>query len=249
MKRIIYCILIVSVILSYIMNYAYAASSPSKGGEKKKNSEKSKVQKQMNIHEIGPEAVWDPFIDLKKQLEKIHDLERKREEKIRDAYIKCEYDMECTVKKTGYVNQESLEFIKLLGRGMFMATFIEMGKVDKAEICGIVTNSPDVCSYVLVNGEPKVYFVSTDDIDIKEDSNYEMLHNRFPNLFFWGNGTYKSMELSPEKGQQFIFEFMLLDGCHACEFAGNARVSFNFDKDGRFVGKRLLGLKPPEETN
>lgn len=248
MKRIIYCILIFSVVLSYIMNYAYAAS-PSKGGEIKNNSSKTNVQNQININKIGTEAVWDPFLDLKKQKKIKPELVLKREGKIRDAYIKCEYDMECTVKKIGYVNQKSLDFIRLIGRGMYMENFREMGKVDIAHICGIVTNSPDVCSFVLVNGEPTVYYISTDDIDLKEDSNYEMLHNRFPDIMLWGGGYFETMELSVENGQQFIFDFQLLNGCRACEDAGYARVSFDYDKDGRFKGKRILGLIPREERH
>ena len=50
------------------------------------------------------------------------------------------------------------------------------------------------------------------------------------------------MQALPGGGQRFIFSFVLLNGCHACELAGHAQVAFDFSAAGRFLGTKLLRL-------
>jgi hypothetical protein len=35
-----------------------------------------------------------------------------------------------------------------------------------------------------------------------------------------------------------------MNGCSACEKAGSAIVTYNFDKTGKYIGVKLLGLNP-----
>ena len=38
---------------------------------------------------------------------------------------------------------------------------------------------------------------------------------------------------------RFIFSYPLVDGCHACATVGEAQVAFDFDSQGKFIGKSL----------
>jgi len=37
-----------------------------------------------------------------------------------------------------------------------------------------------------------------------------------------------------------MYDYRLLDGCHACAILGLARVAFEFDQDGTFYGAHLV---------
>ena len=45
------------------------------------------------------------------------------------------------------------------------------------------------------------------------------------------------------KGQRFVVEYRLLNGCHACERVGRARFAFDFDAEGKFLGSTLLDVR------
>jgi len=51
------------------------------------------------------------------------------------------------------------------------------------------------------------------------------------------------MVVEPAKGQRFIVEYRLLNGCHACERVGSARFAFDFDPNGKFIGSTLLDVQ------
>ena len=59
---------------------------------------------------------------------------------------------------------------------------------------------------------------------------------------FQHHGTLACGQALPGGGQRFIFSFVLLNGCHACEVAGYARVAFDFSPAGKFLGTKLLRL-------
>ena len=74
---------------------------------------------------------------------------------------------------------------------------------------------------------------------------YAGLKAAYPNVTFWGPGpTLESMDTLPDGGQRFIFDYRLLDGCHACAIVGTARFAFDFAPDGTNEGTRFLGIGP-----
>ena len=40
----------------------------------------------------------------------------------------------------------------------------------------------------------------------------------------------------------FVFSFVLLNGCHACEVGGYAQIAFDFNRAGEFLGTKSLRL-------
>ncbi len=44
-------------------------------------------------------------------------------------------------------------------------------------------------------------------------------------------------------GQRFIVVYRLRDGCHACKTLGYARVGFDLDAGGKFLGTRVVDVR------
>jgi WD40 repeat protein len=86
-------------------------------------------------------------------------------------------------------------------------------------------------------------------IDIQTDPLYPAIARRFPEVMLWGGEPgYESIQRLPSGGQRFIFAYVLLNGCHACDIAGYAHIGFDFDGTGRFLGAKLLRLTRPTKT-
>jgi len=45
-------------------------------------------------------------------------------------------------------------------------------------------------------------------------------------------------------GQRFELPYQILDGCHACALVATLRLAFDFDDAGKFIGARVLSIKP-----
>jgi hypothetical protein len=119
-----------------------------------------------------------------------------------------------------------------------------MGKVDLGSV-EYPTRANDNEEFVLLNGVPRVFHVSYDNlrgVDITKDPLYPSLLRKFPNLELWGHADFTSMEELSGGGQRFIFALVLLNGCHACEVGGAAHIAFDFDRSGFYQGTKLLRL-------
>lgn len=97
----------------------------------------------------------------------------------------------------------------------------------------------------LLGGNPLVVLPEQEGarVPVTADPAYLALHTTYPNLFFWTPGpTLEQMGISPSGGQRFIFDYRLLDGCHACAVVGQARIALDFSPDGTYGGATLLGI-------
>jgi len=99
----------------------------------------------------------------------------------------------------------------------------------------------------LLGGTPAVVLPAdhVSQASVEHDPGYAALLAAHPNLMFWGFGPrVQPMVQSPDGGQEFVFDYRLLDGCHACAILGYARFGFDFAPDGTFESARFLGLMP-----
>ncbi len=99
----------------------------------------------------------------------------------------------------------------------------------------------------ILGGRPAM--VSTEfsatDLDLSADPEFPAIRARFPQAELWTvEPEFLAREGEPGGGQRFVFAYPLLDGCHACERAGTARVAHVFDRRKVYQGPRLLGLTP-----
>lgn len=104
----------------------------------------------------------------------------------------------------------------------------------------------------LLGGVPQVIFpeqqaqLSNFEGTVERADGYADLKAAYPNVMFWAPGpAFEGTETSDDGGQRFIFDYRLLDGCHACAVVGMARFAFDFAPDGTNEGAHFLGLAQP----
>jgi hypothetical protein len=64
--------------------------------------------------------------------------------------------------------------------------------------------------------------------------------SQYPNISIWPGDRYHATEPVARQlesgGQSFVVKYILRDGCHACAQVGTVKLSFVFDKHGKFSG-------------
>jgi hypothetical protein len=140
-------------------------------------------------------------------------------------------------------------FVRQMSGEVYMGSFREMGEVDLATSVAPMWNDPNVEDFILVNGIPRIVYLwkNVAAIDITRDPLYNSLRRRFPEITMWPMHGFDEMRLLADGGQRFVFNFLLLNGCRACEIAGSAEIAFDFNRAGKFLGTNLLQLKTSEE--
>jgi hypothetical protein len=137
---------------------------------------------------------------------------------------------------------QAVDFFRLTG--WFLSDIQELGRVD----LGSVVNpwrANDNVQRALLNGTPLVVYPETEaqPVAIQLDPNYETLVDSFPDLLLWpGDNVFEALTTSEQGGQRFVLQFSLVDGCHACGTGYFARVAFDFDTDGTYLGPRFMAL-------
>jgi len=197
------------------------------------------------LDEIGPRAVFKPSPqDVETQLFRKMQACEAASAWPRDAkFISC---IVSALRQAGASPEATAGAVLLEGEG-YLVDFRKMGKVDLASAV-YPLRANDNEGYVLVNGRPRVVqvedFANWKRIDITKDPIYPALARKFPKLELWGTGAeFKAMQPLPGGGQRFVFSFVLLNGCHACEVGGYARIAFDFNPAGELLGTKLLGLR------
>jgi hypothetical protein len=106
---------------------------------------------------------------------------------------------------------------------------------------------------VLVNGRPHI--VNVEDLKLLDRKTMERsfqfrdLKNQFPKVDVWPGDRdgriWPDSQAGSNGGIQFVVSYPLLNGCHACERAGLAIFTWNFDANGKFLGTSFMGMTPP----
>jgi predicted secreted protein len=144
---------------------------------------------------------------------------------------------------------QALDFTRSSGNTAYLRDFRETGKIDVAFVYyPFKANENYGCFFV--NGDPP--FVDVDDPKyqpkdaFQKDRQYNSLVKEFPQLSRWpgqrSGAGYPLLKKLPGHGQRFVVGYRLLNGCHSCERLGNAWFAFDFDKNGKFMGTRLMGI-------
>jgi hypothetical protein len=105
----------------------------------------------------------------------------------------------------------------------------------------------EIVQPILLGGDPPIVRVENPAVhpSVEDDPDYKRLERQHPDIWFWQTGpSLESASVEPDGGQSFIFRYRLLDGCHACEVLGYARVEYDFFPSGGLDIKspRLLGV-------
>ena len=145
---------------------------------------------------------------------------------------------------------QAVAFAQSTGNTGYLARFFKMGRVDLAYV-HYPFRANENEGWLLVNGDPAMIDVDAlanlPKRQLEGNSTYLGIREKFPNvMLFGGDRTITrppEMIVEPTKGQRFIVEYRLLNGCHACERVGRAGFAFDFDPNGKFLGPTLLDVR------
>lgn len=144
----------------------------------------------------------------------------------------------------------AVAFVKRTGKLAYMSKFLETGRVDVAY--GVHPfRANENYSWFLINGVPDL--IDVDDpmyrnkTGYEKDTRYTSLMKKYPKLSFWPEDrTSKSVPMIKKlrgQGQRFVINYRITDGCRACEYLGTAWFAFDFDRNGKFLGTKFLGIE------
>jgi hypothetical protein len=64
--------------------------------------------------------------------------------------------------------------------------------------------------------------------------------NKYPKADNYARYSFKGQKQLSGGGKRFIFQFLIQNGCRACEPLGSAYVAYDFDVSGRFLGTKIM---------
>lgn len=201
----------------------------------------SQVRNQADaVKVIGPDAVWHPPASFRERVM----------EKCSSATVQDISGCFISVMKDSKASPEAVAFAGKSGNMAHLRGFRSAGTVDIAFVeYPFRANENYACA--LVNGDPAV--IDVDDyaivqkVDLKNDKTFTEIASTFPKAELWPGDRFGADCIVPEAApggmQRFLVTYRLLNGCHACEVLGLAKVSFDFDNKGKFIGTELLTVE------
>lgn len=189
---------------------------------------------------VGPDAVWAPPESFLAAMHKACDA------RAGSDFGAC---FVAQMEKAG-APAAAAAFARRTGNQGYLREFRSAGVVDIA--CAEYpyrANENGVC--FLVNGEPPMIDVDDPSLISKDDLMFNRVYaglvKTYPNLAIFPGR--RSRETSVKTaalrsgGQQFLVDYSLLDGCHACARVGALRMAYDFDVTGKYVGARVSAVR------
>lgn len=183
--------------------------------------------------EIDARAVWAPSESVSESL-----------------WGACSIDeKDCLAKrmKAAGASRQAIAFAGMLDGDGYMESFTEFGRIDLVTAM-FPFRANSNWQPLLVNGDPPVFDVNDwahlESVDLKRSAFYRALAKRNPTIELWPDARFVVAE-SVRGGQRFVFDYPLLDGCHACDLLGFARLVYDFDTAGKLTAVALVGVRTP----
>jgi hypothetical protein len=190
--------------------------------------------------------VIDKSSEWKASTETVQKIQRECMEKQAHDFGKCFVDF---MRRSG-ASAQAVAFARATGDTGYLRQFFETGRVDLAYVIYPFRANENE-GWLLVNGHPSIIDVDAGtnllERQLEKNQTYLGLKEKFPKIMLFGGD--RTITLPPEmislptKGQRFVFQYRLLNGCHACKRVGGARFAFDFDVNGKFVGATLLDVE------
>ena len=189
---------------------------------------------------IGSDAVWAPPADF-----------------LSDFHSRCDAFRggafnDCFLEEMGKAGAPppALAFARRTGGMGYLRAFRDTGKVDVAYATyPFRANENQVC--LLVNGQPP--WIDVDDttlLDRKglaDDRNWRAIVQKYPKATLFpadrGGPTLPGARRFRDGREEFVVDYVALDGCHACAAVGTVRFVFRFDADGKFLGTAVKSVR------
>ncbi len=200
----------------------------------------------MHEYRIDSTAIWSPGMSIMQNIRNVCS-----EDKYPD-FGKCFVEQ---MKQSG-ASPQAVEFAKLTDNQGYLRDFRKFGNVDVAySNFPFRANENQVC--FLVNGSPNMIDVDGYNFmpfgELKKNGQYKLIQKKYHDVSIWPGdryGTnYPDYKILSGGGQRFIFNYQLHNGCHACEIIGYAKLAFDFNKRGKFLGVKVLDVKTASVSN
>lgn len=150
----------------------------------------------------------------------------------------------CVIKKMKELGAslEALKFSAAIENEGYLAKFQEKGKVDLGTVIYPFRANTNT-AYVLLNGQPSIIDTEIAKVaGLEEDADFKQLKKKYKNLEFWGTNA-QFIKLNKTKtGANYIFNYLLKDGCRACAAPASAQVVFRFNQQGKFISTQFLKI-------
>lgn len=150
----------------------------------------------------------------------------------------------CVAKKMQQLgaSREALKFTAAINNEGYLAKLQEKGKVDLGTVIypfRANTNS----TYVLLNGQPNLVNTEIAKVaGLEQDASFKQLKKKYKNLEFWGtNAQFVKLDKT-HSGSNYVFNYLLKDGCRACAAPASAQVEFRFNGQGKFLGSTFVKI-------
>jgi hypothetical protein len=200
----------------------------------------SSVSAEAQATVIGKESEWNATSET------IRLIHQECSEKKAPDFGKCFVDF---MGRAG-ASAQAVAFAQSTGNTGYLARFFNKGRVDLAYV-HYPFRANENEGWLLVNGDPAMIDVDAlanlPKRQLEANPAYLRIKEKFAKvMLFGGDRTIArppEMVVEPAKGQRFIVEYRLLNGCHACERVGSARFAFDFDPNGKFIGSTLLDVQ------
>lgn len=125
----------------------------------------------------------------------------------------------------------------------FMTALKAYGPVDAAQVL-YPLRANDNYALLLVNGDPKI--IDVDDLQklnhqaMADDPMFQLAKKQYPQIDLWpgdrsGSSPWPREQPVAGGGTEFIVNYPVINGCHACQRVGNARYGWEFDASGKFL--------------
>lgn len=196
---------------------------------------------------IGPTAVWRPAPE---QLAAIRNRCGAGDPaKLGDCFLS-------EMRAVG-ASPEAIAFAKSLadkGYG-YLREFRDTGRVDIAYV-EYLFRANEIEGVYLVNGLPPLLDADDQTLfpldELAKNDSYSSLLQQHPKVaIFPGDRFHTDLPLAKSLGGggvEFVVNYVLRDGCHACAMIGELQLAFEFDSDGKFTGVQTVKVTPQIHT-
>lgn len=175
---------------------------------------------------------------------------------ITKAHLACDKSMNPASFTECFINQmssagapaDAVRFTRMLyqhngGLVGIMTAFKVYGPVDAAQVL-YPQRANDNYALLLVNGDPKL--IDVDDLQkldqhaMEDDPMFQLAKKQYPQIDMWpgdrsGSSPWPRVQPLSGGGAEFIVNYPVLNGCHACQRVGQARYGWEFDSTGKFL--------------
>lgn len=148
----------------------------------------------------------------------------------------------CVVKKMQQLgaSPEALSFSATINYAGYLAQFQEKGKVDLGSVVYPFRANTNT-AYVLLNAQPNIINTEIAQVaGLEQDADFKQLKKKYKNLEFWGTNASFVKVNKLSSGINYVFNYLLKDGCRACATPASVQVAFRFNRQGKFLGTQFV---------